>query len=107
MFYALLMCCALVGQDAPAAVGHSGDLATYESANAKAGENADAHVQLALWCEAHGLSAQRVKQLALAVMYDPSHALRAGSWDWSALEGNGESPTKSPSRFRTIRTARD
>ena len=75
MLYALLVCCALVGQDGPTTVSHSADLATYASADAKAGENADAHVQLALWCEAHGLSAERVKHLAAAVIKDPAHSL--------------------------------
>ena len=33
---------------------------------AKVGRDADAQVKLALWCEAHGLSAERIKHLALA-----------------------------------------
>ncbi len=37
-----------------------------------------AHVRLALWCESHGFDAERMKHLAMAVLYDPSHALRAG-----------------------------
>ena len=40
------------------------DLETYQAARAKAGKSADAHVRLALWCEAHGLSAERMKHLA-------------------------------------------
>ena len=41
------------------------DLPTYQAAAAKIGRDADAHVRLACWCEAHGLSAQRHKHLAL------------------------------------------
>ena len=46
---------------------------------AKAGKNADEHVRLALWCEAHGLTAERLKQLSLAVLYEPTNALGAGA----------------------------
>jgi tetratricopeptide (TPR) repeat protein len=92
MLYALLVCCALVGQDGPTTVSHSADLATYESANAKAGENADTHVQLALWCEAHGLLAQRVKHLAAAVMSDPSHALARGLMGLVVYRGKWGNP---------------
>ena len=92
MYYALLVCCALVGQDGSATLGYSADLATYESANAKAGENADAHVQLALWCEAHGLSAERVKHLAAALVHDPSHALARGLMGLVAYRGKWGNP---------------
>jgi tetratricopeptide (TPR) repeat protein len=54
------------------------DLEAYHAAAARAGHDAKAHVRLALWCEAHGLSAERVKQLALAVLYDPTNALARG-----------------------------
>src|ERR1017187_4857052 len=75
MFSVILLCCALIGDDPAPAVSREAELAVYESAKATAGENADAHARLALWCEAHGLSAERVKQLASAVKYDPSHVL--------------------------------
>jgi tetratricopeptide (TPR) repeat protein len=98
MFPTLLVCCALVVQDGKAAVsettavGHASDLAAYEAANAKAGENADAHVKLALWCEAHGLSGERVKQLALAIARDPSHALARGLMGLVAYRGKWGTP---------------
>jgi tetratricopeptide (TPR) repeat protein len=92
MFHALLVCCALVGQDGPTTVSHPADLATYASADAKAGENADAHVQLALWCEAHGLSAERVKHLAAAVIKDPAHALARGLMGLVAYRGKWGNP---------------
>jgi tetratricopeptide (TPR) repeat protein len=104
MFSAILVCCALVGQDGPtalsgpaassgsAAASQSDNLAAYESAKAKAGETADAHVQLALWCEAHGLSGERVKQLAQAVARDPSHALARGLMGLVAYRGNWGTP---------------
>lgn len=80
MLHALLFCCAMLGdQKAPAAATSSpGDLAVYHTARKEAGRDADAHVRLALWCEAHGLSAERAKHLALAMMYDPTNALARG-----------------------------
>ncbi len=73
-------------------VNQSTDLAAYSAAKAKAGENADAHVQLALWCEAHGLSGERVKELAAAVARDPAHALARGLMGLVAYRGKWGSP---------------
>ena len=42
----------------------AGPATTDEAALAQVGRDADAHVRLALWCEAHGLSAERLKHLA-------------------------------------------
>ena len=42
--------------------GQSGsDLETYKAAASQAGRDPDAHVKLALWCEAHGLSTERTR----------------------------------------------
>ncbi len=54
------------------------DLAVYQAARKEIARDADAHVRLALWCEAHGLSAERAKHLALAMMYDPANTLARG-----------------------------
>ena len=35
-------------------------------------------MKLALWCEAHGLGAERMKHLAMAVLVDPKNTARAG-----------------------------
>lgn len=53
-------------------------LQTYEIEKTKAGRDADAHVRLALWCEANGLRAERDKHLALAVLNNPDHAMARG-----------------------------
>jgi hypothetical protein len=37
-----------------------------------------AHVRLALWCEAHGLKAEKLRHLALAVLIDPKAVLDLG-----------------------------
>ena len=52
----------------PATPATAPDLKAYEAARDALGRGSDAHVKLALWCEAHGLSAERVKHLALAVL---------------------------------------
>lgn len=56
----------------------SEEMYAYEQARAEAGRDAEAHVQLALWCERHGLSARRLEHLALALMADPAHATARG-----------------------------
>jgi hypothetical protein len=70
----VLLCAGLVAVPAPAA----DLLAEYRTAAAKVGRDPDAHVRLALWCEAHGLEAERIKHLALAVLASPSHPTARG-----------------------------
>ena len=64
----------------------------YRDADAKAGKNADAHVRLALWCEAQGLRAERLKHLSLAVLYDPTNALARGLMGLVAYHGRWDRP---------------
>ena len=59
---------------------------------ARAGKNADAHVRLALWCEAHGLTAERLKHLSLAVLYDPGNTLARGLMGLVAYHGKWDRP---------------
>ncbi|MFI5458476.1 MAG: polymorphic toxin-type HINT domain-containing protein [Isosphaerales bacterium] len=95
MFVTLLMSCALLGaDDTPPAAGPSAKPAmeAYQAAQAKAGKNAADQVRLALWCEAHGLSAERLKHLALAVVYDPSHALARGLLGLVTYRGEWKNP---------------
>ena len=77
MLSLLVVCFGLISVDdgALAVPKDSADRAAYEAAQAKAGRDAKAHVRLALWCESHGLGAERMKHLAMAVLYDPSNAL--------------------------------
>src|SRR5215212_8564037 len=76
MMLTLVVCSSLLAA-APAATTDA-DLAAYEAAKAGAGRDAEAHVRLSLWCEAHGLDAERVKHLAMAVMVDPANAKARG-----------------------------
>jgi hypothetical protein len=75
-----LVCSALLGADPVASPegARPGVAAAYSRAAACAGRDAEAHARLALWCEANGLTAERTKHLALAVMTDPGHALARG-----------------------------
>jgi hypothetical protein len=68
------------------------DLGEYKSAAALAHRDPEAHVRLALWCEVHGLTAERLKHLSLAVLYDPSHALARGLLGLVAYRGRWERP---------------
>ena len=68
------------------------DLAAYEAAKAKAGRDADAQVKLALWCEAHGLTAERIKHLTLATLIDPAHAAARGLLGLISYQGKWQHP---------------
>lgn len=57
------------------------DLAAYREARAEAGRSAEAHVKLALWCEARGLDAERIEHLAMAVAADADHPAARGLLD--------------------------
>src|SRR4051794_1585205 len=72
----LIVCAGLLGT--PGAGADDPLLAEYRRAAAAVGRDADAHVRLALWCEARGLGAERVKHLALAVLHRPSHPTARG-----------------------------
>ena len=68
-------------------------MAAYEVARTKVGREADAHVKLALWCEAHGLDAERVRHLSLAILIDPNHAAARGLLGLVANGGKWQKPT--------------
>ena len=68
------------------------DLTVYNSTAAEAGRDPNAHVRLALWCEAHGLSAERIKHLSLAVMYDPRNTIARGLLGLVAYQGKWKRP---------------
>lgn len=76
MLVALLVL-ALAG-DSPAGSPSAEEMATYRAARATAGRDANAHVKLALWCEAHGLNPEKVEHLAIAVTADPANAVARG-----------------------------
>ena len=79
----------LVGDGADA---KPSDLGPYKAAAAGAGHDPNAHVRLALWCEAHGLTSERLKHLSLAVLYDPTNTLARGLLGLVAYRGKWAPP---------------
>jgi hypothetical protein len=67
-------------------------LEAYEKASAGVGRDARAQVDLALWCESHGLAAQRAKHLALAVLIDPKNAAARGLLGMVSYRDRWQSP---------------
>src|SRR5262245_4768806 len=96
MVRAVLLCCAILGQDrTPASTSASvapADLKSYEVARRQAGRDASAHVRLALWCEAHGLTAERMEHLRQAAALDPRNAVARGLMGLVDYKGKWERP---------------
>ena len=95
MFSACLLSITLLGADDPRAEPKAPArpaLEAYRAAAAATGKNAEAQVRLALWCETHHLNAERIKHLALAVLYEPSNALARGLMGLVAYQGKWERP---------------
>ena len=87
----VLLLCGLLSV-APEPAAKAEDLAAYDAAKVKVGRDAEAHVKLALWCESHGLKAERVKHLALAVLADSKNALARGLMGLVAYQGKWDRP---------------
>ncbi len=68
------------------------DLKTYETAKNQVNPSSQAQVELALWCETHGLQAERVKHLALAVLKDPTNVTARGLLGLVAFHGRWQTP---------------
>ncbi len=94
MVHVAVLCFAmLAGGDTPA-VPTAADRAAYDAAAAKADKSAAAHAQLALWCEAHGMPARRIKHLDVALSLDPSNALARGLLGLVTFQGKWAKPEK-------------
>ncbi len=94
MLAILLTCLGLAAGDdgGKPSPGELPDAAAYRAAAEKAGHDARAHVRLALWCEAHGMNAERLKHLGLAVAYDPANTLARGLMGMVAYKGTWGRP---------------
>ncbi|MDG3004213.1 polymorphic toxin-type HINT domain-containing protein [Paludisphaera mucosa] len=68
-------------------VGPDADRAAYEDARSRAGRDADAQVDLALWCESRGMGAEKTTHLTRAVLLDPDHARARGLLGYVKHEG--------------------
>ncbi|WP_406694312.1 polymorphic toxin-type HINT domain-containing protein [Singulisphaera sp. Ch08] len=86
----------------PASVvgGNPADMAAYEAAKAQVGRDPDAHVRLALWCETHGLKAERLKHLAIAVIANPRHSMARGLMGLVDYHGRWQRPESIPDKVR-------
>jgi hypothetical protein len=89
MLHVALLCASLLAAEVGDAAA-PGDLPAYEALKAKAGKDAPAQVKLALWCEAHGLDAERVKHLTRAVLSDPGNVTARGLLGLVAFGGRWE-----------------
>ena len=94
MVTAFLIGAVLVGVEAPASglMPSEGDRAAYEEARSHVGRDADANIRLALWCEAHGLGAERLEHLARAVLCDPTNTVARGLLGMVAYGGSWKHP---------------
>jgi hypothetical protein len=70
------------------------DQADYRAAAARVGNDAGAHVKLAVWCEAHDMNAERLKHLAVAMAIDPQNAAARGLMGLVAQGGKWLPPEK-------------
>ncbi len=77
-----------------------GDMQTYEALKLKAGHDPEGQVKLALWCEARGLNAERVRHLAAAVLSDPRNAAARGLLGQLEFNGQWESLERAEERIK-------
>ena len=96
MIRAILFCCAMFADGGKTAEPRptANDRLAYQAAAAKAGKNAAAQVQLALWCEAHGFTAERSKHLTLALSLDPSNTHARGLLGLVPFHGKWAKPNE-------------
>jgi RNA polymerase sigma factor (sigma-70 family) len=73
----------------------------YATERARCGRDPKAHLRLALWCEQHGLDAQRLKHLAIAVLTDPSNSTARGLMGLVFDEGRWRTADAVPERLRS------
>ena len=88
---AVLTCTALLsaGPDAPPV---DDTRRAYQEARADAGRSPEDQVRLALWCESHGLTAERLHHLTLAVLADPKNATARGLMGLVSRDGRWQRP---------------
>jgi hypothetical protein len=92
MICSLVFCAVILGQPPSAAPSNRTVFSLYEKEKAATDRDADAQIRLALWCEQHGLNAERLKHLALAVARDPANTLARGLLGMVAYHGKWTRP---------------
>ncbi len=100
---AFFVAAGLVATASPAD-GPRAERAAYEVEQAGVGRDPKAHVKLALWCETHGLPAERLKHLAIAVLLDPKDATARGLMGMVTYGGAWRSPEAVSEKVRTDAT---
>ncbi len=102
MISMLLTCIAIVlgsmAADGPAT--DPPERAAYKSAAAAAGHDAAAHVRLALWCEAHGQTAERLEHLTQAARFQPTNVLAHGLLGLVRLQGQWVKPEEAKAKVK-------
>src|SRR4051812_39743092 len=97
---ALLLGSTLLAVDAPESHPTPEDRAAYHAAAARIGDDAEAHVRLALWCEAHSLRAESREHLAAAIRIAPDDPRARGLEGQVAEDGRWERPEQVAERVR-------
>ena len=97
MYSTLVLCAACIAVEPPAlavtdAPRDARTFAAYDAARASTSSDADSHVRLALWCEAHGLQPERLKHLAIALLKNREHLTARGLMGLVAYHGRWQSP---------------
>ncbi len=97
MFSTFLVCAACLACENPGSAATdsnpiAGVHSSYLQAKSQVGRNADDHVRLALWCEAHNLETERLKHLTIALLKDPANATARGLLGMVAFNGGWHSP---------------
>ena len=100
MIHVALVCAGLLAGQVGDRSPSPQDLRAYEALRLKAGKAPQAQVKLALWCEAHGLDAERLKHLAQAVLADPGNATARGLLGLVRFGGRWGSPETIGERVR-------
>ncbi len=93
----VLICAGLLGfspSDRSMLGVSASDRSEYQAATARAGRDAGAHLKLAVWCEAHGLDAERIRHLATAMAADPQNAAVRGMMGLVSYRGKWLPPEK-------------
>ena len=97
MFSAFLVCTACLAGELPRSLDSdsqpvAGSRSSYAQLKSQSGRNADDHIRLALWCEANGLAAERLKHLTIATLKDPASATARGLLGLVAFNSGWHSP---------------
>jgi hypothetical protein len=90
MFGVLILSASVLG--ATGAPPSADDLKAYKAASAKTASDAKSQIGMALWCEQHGLTAERAGHLAKAVLADPQNSLARGLLGLVAYRGKWDTP---------------